>query len=66
MNITTIKNGFSFNELIYLFDGDTEVISEIQCHVPTNKGTILLDISCTINGIKFTNINNFIQALKGE
>ena len=66
MNITTIQNGFSFNELIYLFDGEIEVISESQCHVPTNEGTILLDLSCTINGFEFIDINVFIQALKVE
>ena len=66
MNITTIQNGFNFNDLIYLFDGAIEVISESQCHVPTNDGTILLDLSCTINQVEFTDINLFIQALKVE
>jgi hypothetical protein len=66
MNITTISNGFEFNDSSYLFEGEIEVISEIQCHVPTNQGTILLDLSCTINGTQFTDINNFIQVLKGE
>jgi hypothetical protein len=66
MNITTIQNGFSFNELIYLFDGDTEVISESQCHVPTNEGIILLDLTCTIDGNEYTDINLFVEALKGE
>jgi hypothetical protein len=66
MNITTIQNGFNFNDLIYLFDGAIEVISESQCHVPTNDGIILLDLSCTINQVEFTDINLFITALKGE
>lgn len=66
MNITTIQNGFNFNDLIYLFDGQIEVISESQCHVTTNDGTILLDLSCTINGNEYTDINLFVQALKGE
>ncbi len=66
LNITTIQNGFVLNECEYSFDGKIEVISESQCHVPTNQGTILLDLSCTINGTQFTDINNFIQALKGE
>jgi hypothetical protein len=64
MNITTIPNGFEFNDSIYLFDGEIEVISESQCHVPTNEGTILLDLSCKINGFDFVDINVFIQALK--
>jgi hypothetical protein len=66
MNIVTIENGFEFNDSIYLFEGEIEVISESQCHVPTNEGTILLDLSCTINEVEFTDINLFIQALKGE
>jgi hypothetical protein len=65
-NIITIENGFEFNNLIYLFEGDIEVISDSQCHVPTNDGTILLDLSCTINDIEFVDINEFIKALKGE
>lgn len=64
MNITTIKNGFSFNNSTYFFDGEIEVISESQCHVPTNEGIILLDLSCQINEVAFTDINVFIQALK--
>lgn len=65
MNITTIENGFSFNELIYLFEGEIETLSESQCLTPTNEGTILLDLSCTINEVEFLDINEFIKALKG-
>ncbi len=65
MNITTIQNGFEFNDSSYLFDGEIEVISESQCHVPTNEGTILLDISCSINEVEFTDIELFVKALKG-
>jgi hypothetical protein len=64
MNITTIENGFLFNDSSYLFDGEIEVISESQCHVSTNDGTILLDLSCQINGFDFIDIYVFIQALK--
>jgi hypothetical protein len=66
MNIVTIENGFLFNDSSYLFEGEIEIISESQCHVPTNEGTILLDLSCTINEVEFTDINLFITALKGE
>lgn len=66
MNITTIENGFSFNDLIYLLNGEIETISDSQCLTPTNEGTILLDLSCTINEVEFTDINLFIQELKGE
>jgi hypothetical protein len=63
MNITTITNGFIMNSSDYLFDGEIEIISETQCHVPTNEGTILLDLSCTINDVVYTDINLFVSAL---
>lgn len=66
INIVTIQNGFEINESQYIFDGEIEVISETQCHVPTNEGVILLDLSCTINGIEYTDVNLFVSALKGE
>jgi hypothetical protein len=66
LNIKTIKNGFQLNNLIYLFDGNAEVISESQCHIPTNNGIILLDLSCAINEVEFLDINEFIKALNIE
>lgn len=63
LNIKTIQNGFQLNNLIYLFDGNAEVISESQCHIPTNNGIILLDLSCTINNKLYNNIDNFINEL---
>ena len=66
MNIVTIQNGFIFNETQYTFEGEIEIISETQCHVPTDKGIILLDLSCTINDVEYTDINLFVLALKGE
>jgi hypothetical protein len=65
-NITTIQNGFIFNETQYTFEGEIEIISESQCHVPTNEGVILLDLSCLINEVEYTDINLYVQALKGE
>jgi hypothetical protein len=65
INIVIIQNGFEINESQYIFDGEIEVISETQCHVPTNEGVILLDLSCTINGIEYTDVNLFVSALKG-
>lgn len=66
INIVTIQNGFILSETQYTFEGQIEIISESQCHVPTNDGVILLDLSCTINGVAYTDINLFVQALKGE
>jgi hypothetical protein len=65
-NITTIQNGFIFNETQYTFEGEIEIISETQCHVPTNEGVILLDLSCLINEVEYTDIDLFVKALKGE
>lgn len=66
LNIITIQGGFIMNSSDYLFDGEIEIISDTQCHVPTNNGIILLDLSCTINDIEYNNINLFVLALKGE
>jgi hypothetical protein len=66
LNLTTIPNGFIMNSLDYLFDNDIEIISDTQCHAPTNKGIILLDLSCTINDVEYNDINLFVIALKGE
>ena len=66
MNLIIIENGFIMNSSDYLFNGEIEIISETQCHVPTNNGVILLDLSCTINDVTYTDINLFVVTLKGE
>lgn len=66
MNITTIRNGFIFNSIEYTFKGENEIISDSQVLVGTTNGFILLDLSCTINEVEFTDINLFVSALKGE
>jgi hypothetical protein len=74
LNITTIQNGFEFNDSSYLFQNFSlngelvayEIIGESQVHFGTDKGIILLDLSCTINEVEFTDINLFVSALKGE
>lgn len=72
LNITTIENGFEFNDSIYLFKDFSlneelvayEIIGESQVHIGTDKGIILLDLTCTINNVQFTDINLFVNALK--
>jgi hypothetical protein len=64
LNIITTQNGFNLNENQYIFEGEIEVISESQCHVPTNEGVILLDLSCTINNVSYTDIDLFLQELQ--
>lgn len=62
-NIVTIENGFIFNDIEYIFDGEYEIISETQVHIPTDKGILLLDLSCSINEVLYDDINLFVQAL---
>jgi|688.fasta_scaffold286560_2 hypothetical protein len=62
-NIVTIENGFIFNNTEYIFDGEYEIISETQVHIPTNKGILLLDLSCSIDEVSYDEINLFVQAL---
>jgi hypothetical protein len=64
MNLETKTNGFIFNLIEYNFEGENEVISESQVLIGTNDGLILLDLSCTINNVQFTDINLFVNALK--
>jgi hypothetical protein len=65
MNIITIENGLEINESHFIFDGEIEIISESQCHAPTSNGVILLDLSCSVNDLEYTDINLFVKALKG-
>lgn len=74
MNITTLKNGFNFNEIDYLFEDfqteaglvSSEIISDSQLLIGTNEGAIFLDLSCSINDKYFTDINLFLTALINE
>jgi hypothetical protein len=63
INLTTIKGGFVMRELEYLFEGEAEILSETQAHVPTDKGIILCDTSMSINEETYENINDFLNAL---
>jgi hypothetical protein len=74
MNITTIKNGFNFNEIDYTFQNQetdtgfvsSEIVSDSQLLIGTNDGLTFLDLSCTINGKTFKDINEFLIALINE
>jgi len=63
INITTIQNGFIMREQLYYFTDEITIVSESQCDVPTDRGVILLDLSCTINNALYDNINLFVNAL---
>lgn len=63
INLTTISNGFVMRELEYHFEGEAEILSETQAHVPTDKGVILCDTSMSVNENTYENINDFLNAL---
>ena len=47
----------------YFFEGEAEILTETQAHVPTDKGLILCDTSMSINEETYENINDFLNAL---
>lgn len=66
MNITKIVKGFKIDDrdFDYLFlEQEPEIVSVKQCHIPTNLGMILLDLSVTIEGKQFTSIQKWITEL---
>jgi hypothetical protein len=66
MNIQTINGGFTFNETPYTITSPAEPVTSTQVHIPTNDGTILLDLSCTINSKSYDDLTEFIQDLYKE
>jgi hypothetical protein len=66
-NITKISGGFLFNEMSYNFnevDGAKyKVLTSTQLWVYTDQGIILFDLTCTIDGVSYTDINLFGQNL---
>ena len=63
LNLTTILEGFVMHEVEYHFDGEAEILSETQAHVPTDKGVILCDTTMSVNENTYENINDFLTAL---
>lgn len=61
MKITTTKNGFEFDGVKYRFNDETrtEIVSDSQLFAFTDKGIILLDKSCTIDGVLYDEITEF-------
>jgi hypothetical protein len=66
-DITKLVGGFEYQNQIFEFieiDGIRyNIISDSQVHICTDLGVILLDLSCTINGGQFDDINEFINYL---
>ena len=65
-NLITIQNGFIMNESEYHFEGEAEILSETQAHVPTDRGIIFMDTTMTIDNESFNNINDFLTKLYGK
>jgi len=66
MNITKAEGGFKIDDqdFDYLFkDLEHEILSEKQCHIITNMGTIFFDTSVTIENQSFQTIENWITEL---
>lgn len=68
LNITTIVGGFDFlnNEYILMknyYPEGYEIVSDTQCHFETDKGVILLDLSCSIDDIFYTEIQLFADRI---
>ena len=66
MNIQTINGGFTFNKKTYTIILPSESITSTQVHIPTDDGTILLDLSCTINSKSYDDLTEFIQDIYKE
>jgi len=68
-NITKIENGFLLNEVIHMFQDfesneslvKYELLSENQLHIGTSNGVIFLDLSVSIDGVHYEDINEFIK-----
>jgi hypothetical protein len=66
MNITKIVKGFKIDDrdFDYLFlEQEPEIVSVEQCHIPTNEGNILFDLSVMIENILFDTIEEWIAEL---
>jgi len=66
MNITKNNNSFKLDGLPMTYtiaEGTPEILSETQCHIPTNFGETFFDTSITIEGQSFENIEDWITEL---
>lgn len=66
MNITKNNNFFQIDntELTFtIVEGTPEILCETQCHIPTKYGKMFFDISMTIEGQSFNNIEDWVNEL---
>jgi len=63
MNILIKPNNIIFFKENNYILSSVEILNSTQILAYTDKGNVLLDLSCTIQDVSFTDINNFISAL---
>ena len=51
------------NNSEYFFNGEPEIINDIQAHIPTDLGIIFIDLSITINNLRFDGISYLLEFL---
>ena len=47
----------------YHFEGEAEILSETQAHVPMDNGVIFCDTSMSVNENTYDNITDFLNEL---
>jgi hypothetical protein len=62
-NINKFNGGFVMNDLEYFFDGEPEIINNTQAHIPTDRGIIFIDLSITINNLRFDGMSYLLEFL---
>ena len=63
MKITKIPNGYINEGVEYTIKDQAEILNDIQAHVSTDKGIILLDTSVSVDDIFFENIHSLLNYL---
>ena len=65
MNLTKIEKGYSVGKLKYMFDytKEVEILSDNQCHIPTDNGIMFFDTTVSIDNQFFETLEDWIDKL---
>ena len=71
MLLKTIRGGYSAKNRNYIFKSfeiddkrvEYKIVSPDQVLVGTDQGVILLDLTCSVNGVVYNDINLFVENL---
>ena len=65
MNLTKIEKGYSVGKLKYMFDytKEVEILSDTQCHIPTDNGIMFFDTTVSIDNQFFETLEDWIDKL---